>query len=45
MILSMLAIAVGANLALVMGLDYPYRGTIKVSDTPLVELLEDPAAR
>jgi hypothetical protein len=44
-ILSMLAIAVGANLALVVGLDYPYRGTIRVSDTALVELLYDPAVR
>ncbi len=45
MILSMLAIAVGANLALVVGLDYPYKGTIKVSDEPLVELLDDPVVR
>ena len=45
MILSMLAIAVGANLALVVGLDYPFRGTIAVSDKPLVELLDDPAVR
>jgi len=44
-ILSMLAIAVGANLALVVGMDYPYRGTIKISDDPLVELLNDPAVR
>jgi len=44
-ILSILAIAVGANLALVVGLDYPFKGTIEVTDTPLVEILEDPTIR
>lgn len=44
-ILSILAIAVGANLALVVGLDYPFKGTIEITDMPLVEILEDQTLR
>lgn len=44
-ILSALALVVWLTLALVVSIDYPFSGTIRVTDTPLREFVEFRAAR
>lgn len=45
MILAALAIAMGTTLALVAGLDYPYRGFIRIDTSPLSQFVANRNAR